>query len=137
MIDYWLSLREKTLSRITGPLSLRAIYSEPLPDSTRITTNNFEYVKLLGSGLSATVFLVRSRHTGHYFALKQIEKSYISDYKKFEQILREKKILTELRDNRHTIRFHCSFESLNHLNFLLDFYPGGELFCHLKGNRMK
>jgi serine/threonine protein kinase len=83
------------------------------------------------------VFLVRSRITGQYFALKQIEKKYISDYKKFEQILREKKILTELKENRHTIKFHCSFESLNHLNFLIDFYPGGELFCHLTSNRLR
>lgn len=87
VIDYWLSLHERSLSRFHSPLRLKAIYGTlNLPN--RLTTNHFEYLKLLGQGLAGTVFLVRSRITGHYFALKRIEKKYFSDYKKFEQILR-------------------------------------------------
>ena len=40
--------------------------------------------------------------------------------------------MTELKDNPYTAKFHCSFESAHHLNFILEFYPGGELFYHLK-----
>lgn len=101
LIDYWLSMREKTLSRINvggGQLKLKALYGVVEEGNMgriqRVTSNMFEYLKLLGKGVAGTVFLVRSRYTGQYFALKQIEKKYISDYKKFEQILREKKILT-------------------------------------------
>lgn len=32
-------------------------------------------------------------------------------------------------------QLHCSFESERHLNFLLEYYPGGELFLHLQRRR--
>lgn len=71
VIDYWLSLHDRNLTRFQSPLRLRAIYGVPtLPN--RLTTNHFEYLKLLGQGLAGTVFLVRNRITGHYFALKRI-----------------------------------------------------------------
>ena len=31
---------------------------------------------------------------------------------------------------------HASFESEKYLNFLLEFYPGGELFFHLQKKRL-
>lgn len=31
---------------------------------------------------------------------------------------------------------HATFESAHHLNFLMDFYPGGELFFHLQQRRL-
>lgn len=82
-MDYWLSLREKTLSRFSGTLKLKALYGILLDNCARVSSNHFEYLRLLGKGVAGTVFLVRSRMTGQYFALKQIEKKYISDYKKF------------------------------------------------------
>ena len=92
---------------------------------------DFEFKRCLGKGGSCAVYLVRSRRSGHLFALKQIPKEYISDYKRFEQILRERKILSQLDSNSYTIYCHTAFESEKHLNFLTDYYPGGELFFHL------
>lgn len=33
--------------------------------------------------------------------------------------------------NNHTVNLHACFESRWHFNFLMDYYPGGELFLHL------
>lgn len=53
-----------------------------------------------------------------------------------EQILREKKILSEVvHDFPFVAMLHASFESERHLNFLLEYYPGGELFLHLQRRR--
>ena len=42
----------------------------------------------------------------------------------------EKLLMTRLQSN-FLARIVAAFESSNHLNLLLDFYPGGELFYHL------
>lgn len=41
-----------------------------------ISLNDFIFMKCLGQGASASVFLVRHRGNGRLYALKQIEKSY-------------------------------------------------------------
>ena len=56
-------------------------------------------MKCLGSGASSHVFLVRHRGNGRLYALKQIDKSYFVEFKRVEQILREKKIMTEVVNN--------------------------------------
>jgi hypothetical protein len=33
-------------------------------------------------------------------------------------------------------KLEASFESENHLNFLLEFYPGGEFFYHLSQQKL-
>lgn len=54
-----------------------------------------------------------------------------------EQVLREKKIMCEfVTDLPFTVKLYASFESLQHLNFLLEFYPGGEMFYHLQQRRL-
>lgn len=37
---------------------------------------DFEFLKLLGSGVSANVYLVRHKGNGMLYAMKQIKKSY-------------------------------------------------------------
>jgi len=47
-------------------------------------------------------------------------------------VLREKKILSEMiSDLPFVTQLEASFESECYLNFLLEFYPGGEFFYHL------
>ena len=54
-----------------------------------------------------------------------------------EQVLREKKIMSELiSDFPYVAKLYASFESDKHLNFLLEFYPGGEMFFHLQKRRL-
>jgi len=42
----------------------------------------------------------------------------------------EKELLIKL-NHTFLVKLHATFESQKHLNFLLEFYPGGELFYHL------
>lgn len=41
-----------------------------------------------------------------------------------------------LEDFPFVAKLHASFESERHLNFLLEFYPGGEMFFHLQRQRL-
>lgn len=43
--------------------------------------------------------------------------------------------MIRLGSNSYTVTLHATFESREHFNFLMDYYPGGELFLHL-GERL-
>jgi len=43
----------------------------------------------------------------------------------------EKDLLLKLKNNKFFVQLYSTFESYSHLNFLLEFYPGGELFFHM------
>lgn len=70
------------------------------------------------------------------FALKMIPKTHLSEYKRLEQLLRERKILIDAAKAPFIASLHACFESENHLNFLLEFYCGGELFFHLQNRKL-
>jgi protein-serine/threonine kinase len=76
--------------------------------------------------------LVRHNSNAKLYALKQIKKEYFREFKSLEGVLREKKIMVEItHDLPFTVKLEAAFESYRHLNFLLEFYPGGEMFFHL------
>lgn len=79
-------------------------------------------------------FLVRHKKTGNLFALKQIPKSFLQDQRKFKQIMVEREVLSKLNE-RFLAKLITAFESEFYLNFLMEYYPGGELFFHLKKKR--
>lgn len=109
VLDYWLQQDNKTLEPIRERQRLRVLYVSSKPDASSITLMDFRIVKCLGKGGSCAVYLVRCRRSCKLFALKQIAKEYISEYKRFEQILRERKILLQLPDNSFTINCHAAF----------------------------
>jgi serum/glucocorticoid-regulated kinase 2 len=83
-------------------------------------------MKCLGKGGSSTVYLVRHKQNCKMYALKQVEKTYITDFKKMEFLLREKKILTEIAKKSYfSSKIYATFESKDHINFLLEYCPGG------------
>jgi len=61
-----------------------------------------------------------------------IDKQYLNNYKKFEYLFRERKILIELSQCDFVAQLFTSFESSSYFNFLFEYYPGGEIFFHLK-----
>lgn len=135
IIDYWMTQPQFTFSKFKTKIALKAIYTI---DSKvdRISVNHFEFLKCLGEGACGSVFLVRSRITGQIFAMKRLKKESLKSEETFKSIFREQKILRTLPASNHTVKFHASFESLDHFNFLLDFYPGGELFVHLTKKKL-
>ena len=81
VLDLLLTNMNKSLSRLLNRTLLRAIYAYGETDAVELGC--FEFLKCLGKGVAGSVYLVRSKYTGRLFALKQIEKSEISDYRKF------------------------------------------------------
>lgn len=131
-LDYALMNHDMKLHGLRNLEKLELILEDIVADYSTPTLHDFRFVALLGSGVSGTVYLVRHISNARLYALKQIKKEYFKDFKTLETVLREKKILSEMvRGMPFATELICSFESERHLNFILEFYPGGEFFYHL------
>lgn len=124
IVDYWMTQQGFNFVKFGQKLALKALYSMERKIDV-LTTNQFEFLKCLGEGACGSVYLVRSRVTGYLFAMKRIKKQSFGNYQDFVSLGREQKILKNLPANNHTVKFHACFESVDHFNFLLEFYPGG------------
>lgn len=131
-LDYYLQHRDNRLAGIHNNQCLDIIFEGIVADYSTPTLADLEFLACVGEGISAAVYLVRHCSNGRLYALKMIKKEYFREYKTLESVLREKKILSEMiNDMPFVTHLEAAFESYRHLNFLLEFYPGGEFFYHL------
>lgn len=135
MIDFWLMEPEFTLEKFDHDkcLYLQAVFKpkNQIFHKNKFELKDFRFLKCIGKGGTSLVSLVRYMKTGHLFALKQIPKPLLQDPRRLKQIMVERDVLNRL-DCPFLADLICAFESENFLNFLMEYYPGGELFFHLK-----
>ncbi|XP_078065075.1 ribosomal protein S6 kinase alpha-5-like, partial [Mustelus asterias] len=96
---------------------------------------NFELLKVLGTGAYGKVFLVRkvSGHDmGKLFAMKVLKKaSIIQKAKTMEHTKTERQVLEQIRQSPFLVTLHYAFQTDTKLHLILDYVSGGELFTHL------
>ncbi|XP_059145351.1 ribosomal protein S6 kinase alpha-5-like, partial [Physella acuta] len=101
----------------------------------RVTMEDFELLKVLGTGAYGKVFLVRKRNgrdVGKLYALKQLKKATIVQKTKTTEHTRtERQVLEAIRQSPFLVTLHYAFQTDSKLNLILDFVNGGEMFTHL------
>ncbi|XP_055879568.1 ribosomal protein S6 kinase alpha-5-like isoform X3 [Biomphalaria glabrata] len=101
----------------------------------RVTMEDFELLKVLGTGAYGKVFLVRKRtgrDAGKLYALKQLKKATIVQKTKTTEHTRtERQVLEAIRQSPFLVTLHYAFQTDSKLNLILDFVNGGEMFTHL------
>ncbi|CAD8188269.1 unnamed protein product [Paramecium pentaurelia] len=129
-VDYYLSLDDKPLQVFSNGRTLKLIpiyYNE----TQRNSFDNFILIKCIGVGGFSRVYLVKQKRNGQFYAMKIIDKSFITKNNKESMINNEKLIMSKL-DSQFLTRLHCSFETKYYLVFVMDYCHGGELFFHLR-----
>ncbi|KAM3138675.1 hypothetical protein pb186bvf_009239 [Paramecium bursaria] len=137
-LDYILSIPEERSNLLVQKLKsnewLQGVYKENGVAELSIRAFNFE--RCIGKGGTSEVYLVRHKISARLFALKMIKKQYITDCRRLEQVLREKKILTQvLNKSKFIIPLYATFATKDYLCFLMEYSPGGEMFYHLQTYR--
>lgn len=89
----------------------------------------FEIKRAVGCGGFSRVFLVRSRQDGKFYAMKLLGKELL--VRKQGLVMGERKVMVQLA-HPFLAKLHCCFESGRHVVFVLEYYPGGELFSLIK-----
>ena len=128
-LDYWLSLPEKDLTPLEDSSELIAVFYSPVP--AKVCCSTFEFIKVLGKGSYSIVTLVRKKDTGILYAMKSIEKQRVLQEITVSQILSEKIILSSI-NHPFICKMFWAFQSRKKLHIVMEYYPGGELYHHLK-----
>uniref|UniRef100_A0A8C9ZMB8 Ribosomal protein S6 kinase n=1 Tax=Sander lucioperca TaxID=283035 RepID=A0A8C9ZMB8_SANLU len=115
------------------------IFFLPLANLTghteRVGMENFELLKVLGTGAYGKVFLVR-KNTGHdvgqLYAMKVLKKAAIVQKAKTTEHTRtERQVLEHIRQSPFLVTLHYAFQTQSKLHLILDYVSGGEMFTHL------
>ncbi|VVA20817.1 PREDICTED: LOV domain-containing [Prunus dulcis] len=109
--------------------SWRAI-EKILDSGEQIGLKHFRPIKPLGSGDTGSVHLVELCGTGHYFAMKAMDKGIMLNRNKVHRACAEREILDVL-DHPFLPALYASFQTKTHVCLITDYYPGGELFVLL------
>ncbi|MFT7801677.1 ribosomal protein S6 kinase alpha-5 isoform X1 [Arapaima gigas] len=101
----------------------------------KVGIENFELLKVLGTGAYGKVFLVRkvSGHdAGKLYAMKVLKKATIVQKAKTAEHTRtERQVLEHIRQSPFLVTLHYAFQTDTQLHLILDYVSGGELFTHL------
>ena len=97
---------------------------------SKITINDFQIVKVLGTGAFGKVSLVYNEELKRYFAMKSLKKDYIKKYQQTKHTKEERKIMEKI-DYPFISKLYYAFQTKKNLFMITEFMAGGELFHHL------
>jgi len=93
--------------------------------------SDFKFLKVLGKGTFATVYLAQRTANGEIYAIKVLDKHQIVELNEVEHTIAERAILAEL-NHPFLMTLYAAFQTQESLYLVLEYIPGGELFFHLR-----
>ena len=103
----------------------------------KMQATDFEPLRCLGKGTYGTVLLVKQACTGKLYAQKQFRKASLTMRKQLvEQTKTERSILESINRHPFVVKLYYAFQDHEKLYLILEYAQGGELFEHLRTERM-
>lgn len=90
----------------------------------------FKKIKRIGVGAFGEVSLVRKTDADMLYAMKTLRKSDVLTRNQVAHVKAERDILAEA-DNEWVVKLYFSFQDEEHLYFVMDYIPGGDLMALL------
>ncbi|CCI46000.1 unnamed protein product [Albugo candida] len=99
---------------------------------------DFEFVKVLGRGAFAKVYMVRGRGANQdkWYALKAYNKQAIMQKNQAQYIYTEKKALQACSDHPYIVSLYYAFQSRDRLFLVMEYCGGGDLLSVLTRRRV-
>jgi len=105
------------------------------PQPCDISLADFDMLKVLGKGTFGKVMLVRQKSTGEAFAMKVLKKDHILEKGELVHTLTENSVLAKC-SHPFITSLKYSFQTPDHLFFVMEYVNGGELFLHLRKSKV-
>ncbi|EIE21693.1 serine/threonine protein kinase 19 [Coccomyxa subellipsoidea C-169] len=96
----------------------------------RLSSNDFEALKLIGRGAFGEVWLCREQKTGKTVALKKLKKSEMLRRGQVDHVKAERNVLAEV-DHPFIVRLYYSFQDEEFLYLVMEYLPGGDVMTLL------
>ncbi|KAF5302212.1 hypothetical protein FQA39_LY10251 [Lamprigera yunnana] len=100
-------------------------------ESEKIGPEDFDYIQVLGRGTFGKVMLYREKVSGELFAIKVLKKEALASRHRRNRSLIEHRILKRT-NHPFLTSLKYSFQTADHLCFVMHYVNGGELFFHLR-----
>jgi len=95
-----------------------------------LTIEDFELIKVIGTGSYGKVILSKKKDTEEVYAIKTLNKKHLIKKNQVEHTIAERQILENMQ-HPFIIELAYAFQTKSKLYFVLEYCPGGELFFHL------
>lgn len=94
---------------------------------------NYDILQIVGKGGFSIVYIVRCKRTAKIYAMKSINEKVIRKWSKYDNMENEKHILMMVH-HPFIISLAQNIECENYINWVIDFWPGGDLFYWISKN---
>lgn len=98
-----------------------------------VNFTSFTVLEELGSGSFGKVYKVVKNDTMKIYAIKCLNKKFLTKNKHLQYAISECKIMKSL-DHPFILKIHYAFQTPNNLYMVLDYCPNGDLLAHIQEN---